>query len=119
MRTLAKFFKDTGLYGGGSVILSILLFAVTIFEHSKNHNVAAFWLGVLAVVFFCGGSFVAWNKESKKAINLEERIYDGRPILVLKVFRVGGRRDDAPPIWTFGMENCGTRPARWIRIKSI
>ncbi len=46
--------------------LAIILFAVTIYEHVGNHNIAAPVLCALGVVFFCFGAYWAWSKERDK-----------------------------------------------------
>jgi hypothetical protein len=74
MRLLFKFFKDAGVIAGGSVLLAIVLFAITFYEHVNGKNIAAFWFGVLVIIFFCLGSLVAWHNEVKKVKNLENAL---------------------------------------------
>jgi hypothetical protein len=61
-----EFIQTAGLLGGGSVLLSIILFGITIWEHVKGENIASAVLGVLVIVFFCVGAFIAWLQERKK-----------------------------------------------------
>jgi len=74
VRTFAKFVKDAGVLGGGSVALAIILLGITIYEHVVSHNVPTFWLGILVVMFFCLGTFLAWRKEFERAENLERAL---------------------------------------------
>jgi hypothetical protein len=61
-----EFIRTAGLLGGGSVLLSIILFGITIWEHAKSENIASAVLGALVIVFFCVGAFIAWLQERKK-----------------------------------------------------
>jgi hypothetical protein len=61
-----EFIRTAGYAGGGSVTLAIILFFVTFFEHYEDHNVKAAVFAALGIVFFCGGAFIAWNKERDK-----------------------------------------------------
>lgn len=66
MRRFIEFVKSAGTIGGGSVLLAIALFGVTIGEHVWEKNVAVGWLEWLAMTFFCFGAYQAWNNTDKK-----------------------------------------------------
>lgn len=68
-----RFLTTAGWIGGGSVMLSMILLAITIWEHLHDKNVAAFVLGILVVVFFCFGAYIAWSKESEKYLNEKQK----------------------------------------------
>src|SRR5271154_6779209 len=81
MRTVLKFFTDAGYYGGGSVLLAIILLGVTLVEHARRQSIQSFWFYILIVVFFCIGSLVAWHKEYKVA----QKYLDEQPRLGLQI----------------------------------
>jgi hypothetical protein len=66
--------RDAGFYGGGSVLLAIILLGVTVYEHFKGYSVQTFWLGTLVIIFFCFGAFIAWRKESQKVDDRDAQI---------------------------------------------
>lgn len=95
MRTFAKFFKDAGYYGGGSVVLAIILFAIAIWEHASGKNIATWWLELIAVLVFCYGCLVAWYKEYKGGLEKDAIIEAAKsplPLIIgiLSNFRFGG-----------------------------
>jgi hypothetical protein len=61
-----EFVKTAGLLGGGRVVLAIILMGIAIWEHIHGKNAATFIFGLLVVVFFCFGAYVAWSKERDK-----------------------------------------------------
>ena len=98
-------------------------------------------LAALAIV--CGGvaSYGVWAQERKKLCAEEEarkqaesRMYDGRPLLVLRVAEIAGSRESPginydksprPPVenkklpkFVIDIQNCGNRTARWITVGS-
>jgi len=74
MRTLLRFFKDAGYIAGGSVLLAITLFAVSILEHAKNRNVDTWWLWFIAITLWCYGCVVAWYRQYKKVLDRDAEI---------------------------------------------
>ncbi|MFZ1007457.1 MAG: hypothetical protein WAN65_11505 [Candidatus Sulfotelmatobacter sp.] len=124
MRILAKFFKDAGYYAGGSVILAIILFAVSIWEHAKNKNVDTWWLWFIAVVLWCYGCAVAWYREYKSGIAKDAEIEAAKsplPLIqgVLSNVRFGGQINTSVNIgneWqissaaTFDITLCNHKP---------
>ncbi|MBZ5664821.1 MAG: hypothetical protein LAO30_09485 [Acidobacteriia bacterium] len=74
MRSIAKFFKDAGYHGGGSVILAVILFGLTIWEHANNKAVGAWWLWALVVLMFGYGAVVAWHKEYRAGLLKDAQI---------------------------------------------
>src|SRR5713226_3717965 len=60
---LKQFVTASVKLGGGSVILAILLFSISIVEHIRNQNVAAYSLVFIAALFFCVGTYLAWSEE--------------------------------------------------------
>lgn len=66
MGRFTAFLKGAGTYGGGSVVLAIILFAVAIGEHAKDKNIGVGWLEYLALGFFCFGAYKAWDNTDKR-----------------------------------------------------
>lgn len=60
-----RFIKATGRFGGGSVVLAIVLFGISIYEHLIGKNVPAYWLVLAAGVFFVVGAYDAWLSADK------------------------------------------------------
>jgi hypothetical protein len=83
-KRLYEFIKTAGILGGGSVMLSLICFAVTFREHILDHNVPASVFGLLTIVFFCIGAFLAWNSERGKRVEGEKKWEDQRPRLGLE-----------------------------------
>jgi hypothetical protein len=61
-----EFIKTAGWLGGGSVMLAIILLGITIWEHIRSQNVATIVYGVLVMIFFSFGCYIAWSKERDK-----------------------------------------------------
>lgn len=47
----------------------------------------------------------------------ERRIYDGRPLIVLRVAAIAGTRERGKPEYVLYVQNCGHRAARWVTIE--
>src|SRR5258708_9530221 len=85
-----EFLRTAGSLGWGSVVLAVILFTITIFEHIRDHNVTAFVVCFLGVFFFCLGAYLAWSKErvarnvaeNARAI-AEAELADRRPKLTM------------------------------------
>src|ERR1700733_757491 len=95
MRVLAKFLKDAGYYGIVTVLLAIILFAVSIREHANNKNVDTWWLWSIVIVLWSYGCGVAWYKEYTAALRKGaeiETVKSPVPLIkgVLSNFRFGG-----------------------------
>jgi len=121
MRTILKFLTDAGYYGGGSVLLAIILLGVTLVEHARGRSVQSFWFYILIVVFFCIGSAIAWHKEYKVA----QKYLDEQPRLGLHIVSQFGRKewqDQADskntPVW-FSVEHLGGRIPTNVRFDPI
>lgn len=118
-----QFIKTAGGIGGGSVILAIACFAITVEEHLSNRNVPAAVFGFLTVGFFCFGAFQAWNKEREARVELERRYFDERPELVLEIISPQGpaawRERATRDICWFWMQQLSGRAAKSVRFDSI
>ena len=78
---LFRFLKAASWFGGGSVALAIVLFGISIYEHLMSKNTSAYWLVLLAAVFFAVGAYGAWRKteqslqrETAKSIQPQLRV---------------------------------------------
>jgi len=60
-----KFLKAAGSIGGGSVVLAIVLFVISIEEHFRNKNVNAYWLLLIAAIAIAFGAYRAWAAQSE------------------------------------------------------
>jgi hypothetical protein len=90
-----EFIKTAGALGGGSVILAILCFGITLVEHVKDHNVSASIFGLLTILFFCFGGYQAWNVERDERIKIEKKYLDEKPQIGLEIHSYEG-----PTAWT-------------------
>lgn len=61
-----KFLNAAGKLGITSVVLSLLLFVVSIYEHATGKNLTAFVFVCLVPIFFAVGAFLAWSGEHDK-----------------------------------------------------
>jgi len=128
MTTFGRFIKAAGLLGGGSVVLAILLFLITIIEHIRDHNVEVFYLVLLAAVFFCFGAYQAWHDENRKYLaiasekeNIERKYFDERPRLGLSVHSIEGPKawmEHGVPV-TFEIQHLGGRVPTSVRFDPI
>jgi hypothetical protein len=79
------FLRTAGRLGGGSVVLAVILFVITGYEHFANHNIVATYFTVLGVVFFCIGAYLAWLKEHKSFLNLQEKMMADAPRMSIEI----------------------------------
>jgi hypothetical protein len=56
----------------------------------------------------------ALSKSEAARAEAEARIYDGRPLLVLRVAVIAGSREKGKLEYVFYIQNCGQRAARWV-----
>jgi hypothetical protein len=63
MRRLFEFFKTAGYLGGGSVLTSLALYLIAVYEHVNGRNVTSLLLITAGMIFFCFGAYLAWKKE--------------------------------------------------------
>jgi hypothetical protein len=92
-----EFVTAAGLYGGGSVILAIVLFGVSFIEHFRDHNVSSWWFGIIGMISFCAGSYIAYDKERDK---YEKEVFkNGKPEIKCHVNRAYVERISLPKGW--------------------
>ncbi len=65
MRAFIRFITAAGRIGGGSVVLSIVLFGFSVYEHFVARNIHAYWLVLAAGASFVGGAYYAWLNADK------------------------------------------------------
>jgi hypothetical protein len=80
---LLQFFKAAGRIGGGSVVLAIVLFLISIEEHLSARNVPAAWLIFLGCMVFCYGACAAWSNEHDAHIHEIEK--NLKPLLQIEL----------------------------------
>lgn len=83
MANFLKFLKAAGYIGGSSVVLAIVLFAVSIWEHFADKNVNAYWLVFIGVLAFTFGAYRAWASEHE--IYESEVAKNSRPSLRIEM----------------------------------
>jgi hypothetical protein len=86
MLRFGQFLKAAGTYGGGSVLLAILLFGISIGEHIKDKNVSVGWLEWVALVFFCFGAYKAWDNTDKKLRDANTLLDETKPRIEGKIW---------------------------------
>lgn len=79
------FLKAAGRLGGSSVIFALLLFAICLWEHYRQKNVPASWLAGTALLFFCYGCYLAWQRENERAVAASARLAKETPQLCLAI----------------------------------
>jgi len=85
MGRFTAFLKGAGTYGGGSVVLAILLFAVAIGEHVKDKNIGVGWLEWIAIVFFCFGAYKAWDNTDKRLQESTRQLKAHLPNVIVEI----------------------------------
>jgi hypothetical protein len=83
MRRFLGFIAAAGIYGVASVVIATLLFAISIYEHTRDKNVVSYVFVATAALVFCIGAFIAWLKENTK-YEAEKAKHD-EPNFVLRV----------------------------------
>ncbi|MGO8935185.1 MAG: hypothetical protein ACLPLZ_02445 [Terracidiphilus sp.] len=73
MGDLGRFIYSAGYFGGGSVIVAVILLAIAVIEHIKGKNVEAKWFFIVACLAFCLGAFMAWKDADN---NLQVETHD-------------------------------------------
>lgn len=102
----------------GSAAFTLLSLYVLI--ANKNANWAIYITLGLAVLFFMWSAFLGWRDEYYariKAERAQREGYDGRPIFILKVYLTVDPGKPALRQWRLGLENCGTRVARFLLLQ--
>lgn len=79
---------------------------------------------VLMLIGLVISLFLAWRTEHIRAEEATAKLHDGRPIIMLEVFRqpVQTKSSDEELRWiapSFTLFNCGGRTARFLRVESI
>ena len=62
------FFKTAGKLGWGGLLIAVALFSVSFLEHVTNHNLAAYFLVVIAALAFAFGAYCAWDVEHQRLL---------------------------------------------------
>jgi hypothetical protein len=112
-----EFLQAAGKLGMGSVILSLLSFGVTAWEHINARNVGASVFGFLTILLFCFGAYWAWSEERDRREAIEEKCFDERPKMGLKLISSEGRKawndalDSQQPPAQFSMQYLSGRVA--------
>lgn len=109
------------LASGGAIIGGLGIWQGT------GHTVPGWIYWTIALVDLLIAAFLAWRDQLSAAeghlrqvAELEKRIYDGRPLFILTAYRVGEKKVlPAKNEWSFRVKNCGSRPARWVRLEQI
>lgn len=116
-----EFIQATGKLGGGSVILAILSFGITAWEHVKDHNVVASVFGFLSIIFFCFGAYWAWSEERDKREAVEKKCFDERPVLSFEAHSVEGEEswENSPTPVTFTLHHLSGRPPTAISFDPV
>jgi hypothetical protein len=68
---LRDFSVAAGRWGWPSVIGTMFLVAVSLYEHIVGHNLTAYAFVLLAAFVFCLGAFHAWSAENRQRLTLE------------------------------------------------
>ncbi|SRR5258708_38746625 len=79
-----------------------------------GHAVPVWMYWAIGLAGVLSASFFTWRDERAKATELATRIYDGRPLFILRVFRRADSKE-----WGFRLENSGARPARWVQLEAV
>jgi hypothetical protein len=66
MQHYREFLKDAGGWGLTSWVAALGTLVFSIYEHSHEKSVPAFWLLAATLVFFSIGAYVAWDKKREE-----------------------------------------------------
>lgn len=118
-----EFLGMAGREGISSIVIAAILFGVAVYEHVRDHNVAAIGFGVLTVLMFCYGAYCAWSKEHKLFLELQARA--AKPQIIFTATSLPDSSWDQPesisrnPPPIFTVTHVGGEPARFIQVQRI
>jgi hypothetical protein len=129
MGDIGRFVIAAGYLGGGSVILAVILFVVSVIEHRRGQNVEAKWVFVLGGLAFCVGSYMAWHdadaalqEETQQFSSLNLRLDNlTKPNFNLSFGQfvdIGTYKSQTSIIFVLSVSNQGPRAQRVSRISA-